>query len=147
MRVLARFSEANVVLAHEAGDVYKRQATGSVTSRYGWRRHPVSGRRDFHEGIDIAGRYGGQVKATADGTVVFVGYKAGYGRTIKIGHGYGLETLYSHLSSAKVRTGQKVQRGDIIGNVGTSGIATGPHLHYEIHKNGKTQDPLDFLAK
>lgn len=122
-------------------------ATGSVTSRYGWRRHPVSGRRDFHEGIDIAGRYGGQVKATADGTVVFVGYKAGYGRTIKIGHGYGLETLYSHLSSAKVRTGQKVQRGDIIGNVGTSGIATGPHLHYEIHKNGKTQDPLDFLAK
>lgn len=118
---------------------------GSITSKYGWRKHPITRRSDFHEGIDIAGHYGTPIKATADGTVVFAGYKVGYGRTVVISHGYGLESLYSHCSSLKVSNWQKVRRGDIIGYVGSSGASTGPHLHYEIHKNGNSQNPLDFI--
>lgn len=118
---------------------------GSITSGYGWRKHPITGRRHFHEGIDIAGYYGTPIKAAADGTVVFAGYKVGYGRTVLISHGYGLETLYAHCSSLKVSKWQEVRRGDIIGYVGSSGSSTGPHLHYEIHKNGKPQNPLNFL--
>ncbi len=118
---------------------------GSLTSPYGWRRHPITGRQQFHEGIDIGAQYRAPIRAAADGTVKFAGYKSGYGRTIIISHGYGLETLYSHCSSMAVTAGQKVRRSDTIGYVGTSGIATGPHLHYEVCKHGKKQDPLDYL--
>lgn len=119
---------------------------GSVTSKYGWRRHPISRRHHFHQGIDIGAQYRTPIRVTADGTVNFVGYKAGYGRTIIVSHGYGFETLYSHCNSISVSVGEKVNRGDIIGYVGSSGSATGPHLHYEIHKNGETKDPLEFLS-
>jgi len=118
---------------------------GTVTSGYGWRRHPISRRNHFHEGIDIAAHYRTPIKVTADGTVTFVGYKVGYGRTVVVSHGYGIETLYSHCSSIAVTTWEKVSRGDTIGYVGSSGSATGPHLHYEVHKNGQAQDPLKFL--
>ncbi|HHY69268.1 MAG TPA: M23 family metallopeptidase [Bacillota bacterium] len=120
---------------------------GRVTSGYGWRKHPISRRTHFHTGVDIPASYGTPVKAAAYGTVTFVGYKIGYGRTVMVNHGYGFQTMYSHLSSTKVSVGQKVQRGDVIGNVGTSGTTTGPHLHYEVHKNGATQNPMDFLPR
>lgn len=79
--------------------------------------------------------------------MTFVGYKVGYGRTIIINHGYGFETLYAHCSSIKVKVGQSVARGDVIGYVGSSGTTTGPHLHYEVHKNGVTHNPMDYLSR
>jgi murein DD-endopeptidase MepM/ murein hydrolase activator NlpD len=122
-------------------------AYGTITSVYGWRTHPITGRYHFHEGLDIGASYRTSIRATADGTVTFTGYQAGYGRSVRIRHGYGFETLYCHCSSVSVSTGQKVQRGDIIAYVGSSGSSTGPHLHYEVFKDGKRQDPMDYLPK
>lgn len=120
---------------------------GNITSVYGWRRHPITGRSQFHEGLDIGAPYRTPIRATADGTVVLAGYQAGYGYTVRIRHGYGFETLYCHCSSINVRVGQKVSRGDVIAYVGSSGSSTGPHLHYEVIKNGSKQNPMDYLPK
>lgn len=121
--------------------------SGGISSGYGWRKHPITRRTHFHTGVDISASYGTSIKASAYGRVTFVGYKVGYGRTITISHGYGYETMYCHCSSTKVKVGQNVERGDVIGYVGTSGTTTGPHLHYEVHKNGLTQNPVDFLPR
>lgn len=120
---------------------------GRITSYFGWRRHPITGARELHSGIDIAADYHTPIRATADGTVIYASYESGYGRMVKISHGYGLETWYAHCASLKVKVGQKVKRGDIIAYVGESGTATGPHLHYEIHKDGVAIDPLSYLQK
>jgi murein DD-endopeptidase MepM/ murein hydrolase activator NlpD len=120
---------------------------GNITSIYGWRRHPITGRQQFHEGLDIGASYRTPIRATADGTVKFAGYQAGYGWSVKISHGYGFETVYCHCSSVSVTAGQKVERGDIIAYVGSSGTSTGPHLHYEVLKDGKKQNPMDYLPK
>ncbi len=86
------------------------------------------------------------IHATGDGTVTFSGYNtSGFGIHVIIDHGYGYETLYGHMSEVKVRNGQKVKRGDVIGEVGSSGLSTGPHLHYEVHKDGVPVDPVNFL--
>jgi len=118
---------------------------GDITSHFGWRRHPITGARDLHQGIDIAAGYWTPVFATGDGVVTFAGYKYGYGRTVIIDHGFGLRTVYAHCVSVKARAGATVRRGDVIAYVGESGTATGPHLHYEIHKDGVAIDPLKFL--
>lgn len=121
--------------------------SGKVTSPFGWRKHPVTGKPDFHGAIDIAAPYWAPIKVTADGTVVFSGYKLGYGRVVVVDHGFGLKTVYAHCISLKVKKGQKVRRGDVIGYIGDSGTTTGPHLHYEVHKDGVMVDPLKFLRK
>ena len=118
---------------------------GSVTSAFGWRRHPITGQPEFHPAIDIAAPYGQPIVATADGVVEFAGYRSGYGLTVVINHGYGIKTLYAHCSSLKVKYGQSVTRGKIIGTVGESGIATGPHLHYEIHLWGVAVNPSNYI--
>ncbi|NLC14909.1 MAG: peptidoglycan DD-metalloendopeptidase family protein [Firmicutes bacterium] len=120
---------------------------GSITSVYGWRRHPITGRQQLHEGLDIGASYRAPIRAAADGTVKFAGYEAGYGWCVRIAHGYGFETVYCHCSSVAVKAGQQVKRGDIIAYVGSSGTSTGPHLHYEVLKDGKNQDPMDYLPK
>lgn len=99
----------------------------------------------LHAGIDLAGSYGSPVSATADGTVVFAGWMNGYGRLVRIRHAFGLETRYGHLSQIRVSVGQKVSRGDRIGDMGNSGRSTGTHLHYEIRVGGSPVNPMTFI--
>ncbi|QRN41735.1 MAG: peptidoglycan DD-metalloendopeptidase family protein [Neisseriaceae bacterium] len=120
---------------------------GRITSPFGYRTHPITKQRgSLHSGIDIAGVTGAPVKATADGIVTFAGTSGGYGRTVKIKHGYGYSTAYAHLSKIQVRNNQTVKAGDIIGNVGNSGLSTGSHLHYEIRYNDEPINPNPYLS-
>lgn len=120
---------------------------GRITSRYGYRIHPVSKRRgSFHAGLDIAAKEGTPVRASADGTVAKAAYlKNGYGKLVIIEHEKDLATWYGHLSAIGVTAGQRVLRGDIIGAVGRTGSATGPHLHFEVRRGGTALDPEAFL--
>jgi murein DD-endopeptidase MepM/ murein hydrolase activator NlpD len=116
-----------------------------ISSFYGYRIHPITGRRRFHDGLDIAANHGNGVYAYTGGKVVETGWNGGYGNCILINHGNGLKTRYAHLSKISVRIGQRVETGDKIGTVGSSGNSTGPHLHFEVIKNGRTQNPLNYL--
>jgi murein DD-endopeptidase MepM/ murein hydrolase activator NlpD len=120
-------------------------SSGVVTSRFGWRTHPIFGTREFHTGVDIAASGGSPVLAARGGVVLFVGWRVGYGRIIIVGHGDGLETAYSHLSKATVQIGERVAEGQVIGLVGSTGWSTGPHLFFEIRRNGVPQNPLHYL--
>ena len=122
-------------------------ARGWLTSPMGRRVDPVSGGNDFHAGLDIAADRGQPVYATAAGTVTHVGYQGGYGNLIAVDHGFGLETRYGHLLNYTVKNGTKVERGDVIGHVGSSGRSTGYHLHYEVLANGKLLNPLQLLSQ
>lgn len=137
-------------------DVDKRNAlaaaTPSILPAHGWlssgvgpRRDPITGGPDFHPGLDISADYGSPVFATADGTVEAADTQAGYGKLVVLNHDYGLETRYGHLSRFKVRTGEKVKRGDVLGYVGSTGRSTAPHLHYEVRVNGRLLNPLQLL--
>lgn len=116
-----------------------------ISSYYGNRIHPITGRRRFHEGLDIAANHGNGVYAYTDGRVVQAGWNGGYGNCILIDHGNGLKTRYGHLSKISVRVGQRVKTGERIGSVGSTGNSTGPHLHFEVIKWGRTQNPLNYL--
>ena len=118
---------------------------GNVTSDYGWRTHPVTRAREFHDGVDIAASSWTPIVATADGRVSFSGYKYGYGWTVIVTHDYGFETLYAHCVRLAAGVGDEVKRGDVIAYVGQSGTATGPHVHYEVRLWGKTTDPSEYL--
>jgi murein DD-endopeptidase MepM/ murein hydrolase activator NlpD len=122
-------------------------ARGWLTSTMGARVDPINGGDDFHPGLDIAGEKGQPVYATASGTVRSANFENGYGNLVVLDHGFGLETLYGHLSAFTIKKGDKVQRGDLIGRVGSTGRATGPHLHYEVHANGKLLNPLQLLTQ
>ncbi len=118
---------------------------GYITSGFGYRRDPFTGRMKFHEGLDISAPTGTPVYAPADGVVTFVGMRNGYGLVIEIKHGDRYITRYAHLSESLVRVGQRVQRGDMIARVGNSGRSTGPHLHYEVLKNGVPVNPRRYI--
>ncbi len=118
---------------------------GRMISGFGMRYHPILGYNRFHSGIDIAAGYGTLVKAADGGQVVQAGYFGGYGYSIMLYHGGGFATWYAHLSSINVAMGQMVQRGQVIGLVGSTGLATGPHLHFEVRINGAPQDPYNYL--
>lgn len=118
---------------------------GKVTDAFGWRIHPITGKRQFHNGIDIAAPSGTPVKSVASGTVELTGWSEGYGRIVIISHGEGYQTKYGHLSRYVVSTGQKVSRGESIGYVGESGNATGPHCHFEVEAGGQAVNPKDYL--
>ncbi|MDI3480839.1 MAG: hypothetical protein PWQ97_494 [Tepidanaerobacteraceae bacterium] len=118
---------------------------GRITSGFGYRRSPFGYRKEFHDGLDVAAPYGTSIRATADGVVVFVGYKSGYGNMVTISHGYGFETSYGHTSRVMVKKGQKVKKGQIIAQVGNSGRSTGPHVHYMVRLNGEVKDPASYL--
>jgi murein DD-endopeptidase MepM/ murein hydrolase activator NlpD len=118
-----------------------------ITSAYGWRRNPFNrAHREFHKGIDIAARYS-WVKAARFGRITFAGWMGGYGRAIIIAHPGGYKTLYAHLSRVSVRNGQYVKQGQLIAQSGNTGRSTGPHLHFEIIKNGGHQNPRTLLAR
>ncbi|MBU2703133.1 murein DD-endopeptidase MepM/ murein hydrolase activator NlpD [Sporomusaceae bacterium BoRhaA] len=118
---------------------------GEVTSPFGYRSSPFGGGSDFHPGIDIANNYGTPVHATADGVVVFAGWYNGYGNLIQVDHGYGIVSFYGHNQALLVQVGQTVKKGDIISEMGSTGLSTGPHTHYEIRVNGTAVDPMTFL--
>lgn len=119
----------------------------SFTSYFGSRGNPFDfGGSEFHPGIDFAGHRGDPVKCTASGRVIFAGRAGGYGNCIKIRHANNLETWYGHLSKINVKEGQRVTVGDLIGKVGSTGRSTGPHLHYEIRKNGHPVNPKQYLS-
>lgn len=116
---------------------------GWITSRFGWRR--FRGKREFHSGVDIANFQGAAIRSAADGTVEFSGWKAGYGKLVIINHGRGIQSYYGHNSVNLVRIGQFVKKGEVIARVGSTGHATGPHIHYEIRVNGKPVNPFKYL--
>ncbi|XEQ95217.1 hypothetical protein SCACP_41290 [Sporomusa carbonis] len=119
--------------------------SGDVTSRFGWRSSPLGWGSDWHPGIDIANDAGTPVVATADGTVVNSGWYGGYGKMIEIDHGNGIVTIYGHNSEILVTTGQKVKKGETIAYMGSTGLSTGSHLHYEVRVNGTAVNPSTFL--
>lgn len=121
------------------------QSRVRYTSGFGGRNDPINGSARMHEGQDMAGAYGSSIYSTADGTVTYAGWENGYGRLIKIRHLYGIETRYGHLSEIGVKVGQKISRGDKIGDMGNSGRSTGTHLHYEVRLNGKAVNPMTFI--
>jgi murein DD-endopeptidase MepM/ murein hydrolase activator NlpD len=115
---------------------------GRVSSGFGERFHPILGYRRMHDGVDLAAPYGTPVVAAADGRVVTAGWRGGYGREVKLSSPGGIETIYGHMSRLAVAVGASVQRGQVIGYVGSTGLSTGPHLHYEVHVGGKLVNPL-----
>ncbi|MEK6580555.1 MAG: M23 family metallopeptidase [Bdellovibrionota bacterium] len=125
----------------------KKPAIGYFTSGFGIRKSPYGGRIKMHEGLDIANRPGTVIKSPADGVVLFSDAKAGYGQTVIIDHGYGVETWYGHASKLIVTKGQKVRRGETIALLGNSGRSTGPHVHYEVRVRGLPVDPISFLLE
>jgi murein DD-endopeptidase MepM/ murein hydrolase activator NlpD len=137
-------------------DVDKRNqlaaATPSIWPTHGWlssstgnRADPFTGEKDFHPGLDISADKGDPVYSTADGKVVSAAAAGNYGNLVVVDHGYGIETRYGHLSAFKVTAGQAVKRGDLLGLVGSTGRATGAHLHYEVRANGRILNPLQLL--
>jgi murein DD-endopeptidase MepM/ murein hydrolase activator NlpD len=129
------------------------QATPSIMPTAGWlssafnssRMHPILHINRPHEGIDVSAPMGSPIEAPADGTVLSAGWVTGYGNTIEIDHGFGIVTRYAHASRLLVARGQVVKRGQRVALVGNTGLATGPHLHYEVHVNGKPVDPLRYV--
>jgi murein DD-endopeptidase MepM/ murein hydrolase activator NlpD len=120
---------------------------GPVTSSFGEREDPFNGEGAFHAGIDISSTFGEAVRATADGTVEMADRASGYGREVVIDHGYGVKTVYGHLSGFAVTDGQQVTRGQVIGYVGMSGRSTGPHLHYEVRIRNTPVNPHKYLRE
>lgn len=120
---------------------------GYISSEFGHRPDPVSGQREMHEGLDISAPLGTKVIAPADGAVLFAGAQRGYGYVVIVAHKYGIATRYAHLSAMSVRVGQRVRKNDIIGYVGSTGKATGPHLHFEVHMENRPVNPLRFLGQ
>ena len=115
------------------------------TSGFGYRKDPKGYGNRMHEGTDMAGSYGTPIYATADGVITHAGWDSGYGRLVKIRHDFGVETRYAHLSQIRVEVGQRVSRGDRIGDMGNSGRSTGTHLHYEVRLNGTAVNPMTFI--
>ncbi len=119
---------------------------GMLTSGFTQARmHPIHNRALPHEGIDISAPHGTAIMAAANGRISFAGRRSGYGLVVEIDHGYGFSTLYGHASQLLVRAGQEVKRGDVIAQVGSTGLATSPHLHYEVRINGRPVNPMNYV--
>ena len=118
---------------------------GWITSHFGRRRDPIHGGLVMHKGLDLGGYTGLAIHAPADGVVVWTGNRGGYGKTVVLDHGYGLQTHYAHLNGYRVRRGDSVNRGDVIAEMGSTGKSTGPHLHYEVRRDGEPIDPINFV--
>ncbi|HEB75250.1 MAG TPA: M23 family metallopeptidase [Nitrospirae bacterium] len=119
---------------------------GYISSNFGWRTHPLTGKRTFHSGLDVAAWPGTPVRATADGIVSFAGWSGGSGKLVVIEHGFGFTTCYAHNKKIAVKVGQRVKRGDIIAYVGSTGNTTGPHVHYEVWIDKKPVNAKTYLG-
>ena len=130
-----------------AGGKFLWPAQGKITSGFGTRIHPVFKTKIMHTGIDISARKGTRVKAAESGEILYSGWLRGYGQIIIIDHGHDMTTVYAHLDSIAVDEGMGVKKGQDIGTVGSTGVATGPHLHFEVRLNGEARDPLKYLSR
>lgn len=139
-------------LSQAARDLFRRSipsgspCAGEMTSGFGCRVHPIYGIGKFHQGCDFTAPYSTKIFATADGVVLRSDWLGGYGQVVELQHPSGLCTLYAHCEALKVVKGQKVHKGEWIATVGQTGLASGPHCHYEVHRDGKQIDPQPFLA-
>ncbi len=128
-----------------SGDLFRWPARGVITSWYSWRRDPFSGRSSFHNGIDIGVPMGTPVAAAMEGTVAETGYSSIMGKFVTMRHSGGWKTLYAHMSSVSVQSGQFISQGKRLGLSGNTGYSTGPHLHFTVYKNGKMVNPANVL--
>ena len=146
-RILNQMDQLNIyrIAAEKAPFATPVKSGFRFTSGFGVRRDPKTGGRRMHEGVDFAGPVGTPLYATADGTVIHAGWQSGYGRLVKIRHEFGIETRFAHLSKINVSVGQRVSRGDRIGDMGASGRVTGPHLHYEVRVGGQAVNPMIYI--
>ncbi len=137
------YQERNIYMATPKG----LPVNGTVSSPFGMRVNPFSGKKEFHPALDIRADIGTPVKTTADGVVSFAGWTKSGGNMVAIEHGFGYSTYYAHNKKLAVEAGQRVRRGTVIAYVGETGSATGPHSHYEVKENGKSVDPRQFMEK
>jgi len=121
--------------------------SGWLSSRYGTRIDPFSGKKAWHEGVDFAGKAGSDIVAVASGVVSWSGERYGYGKMVEVAHGDGVITRYAHNQENLVKVGDMVRRGDVVALMGNSGRSTGPHVHFEVHKNGRPVDPASYLRR
>jgi murein DD-endopeptidase MepM/ murein hydrolase activator NlpD len=140
---LARFLQERQSILASTPSIWP--VRGWVTSSFGHRKSPFTGRRQFHAGLDISTRAGTPIIAPAEGVVTFVGREGGYGKMVVLNHGHGLVTRYGHLKAFKVKKGDRVKRGDALGLVGSSGRSSGPHLHYEVLMAGLPTNPRYYI--
>jgi len=140
---LHKFLESQKVLLASTPSIWPTK--GWMSSRFGYRTSPFTGKKEFHKGIDICARINAPIVAPADGIVSHVGWNHGYGKVLSIKHGYGVITKYAHLKKVLVKKGQYLKRGETVALVGNTGRSTGPHLHYEVHLNGVPVDPLRYI--
>lgn len=119
--------------------------SGRISSSFGWRRHPVTGGSDFHDGVDIVGDVGDDIKAAGAGVVTYSGYSGTYGKVIIISHGYGYKSVYAHNNKNLVPVGEEIKKGQVIAEIGMTGRSTGPHVHFEVHKDGEVINPKDLI--
>jgi murein DD-endopeptidase MepM/ murein hydrolase activator NlpD len=138
----AKNGDVSVVLGTEQ---FVFPSDAPISSSFGWRMHPILGYQKFHSGMDFAADYGSTIRAADRGTVIFAGWYGGYGNAVIIDHGNGITTLYGHSSELYVAEGQSVERGQAIAAVGSTGLSTGPHLHFEVRKDGEPTDPAAYL--
>ncbi len=148
----------NISKDRDMRGLYKKSGSGDLTwpipervdqrisSPFGYRIHPVTGKRAFHKGVDIAAAHGTPVQATHDGVVEEVRFHKNLGRFVKVRHSHSEYSMYGHLSKATVTEGERINAGDMVGNVGSTGRSTGPHLDYSLRRNGEAVDPMKFLT-
>ena len=145
--IIRQLDEVNTYrMAVEMSPLYHPvQAPYRFTSPFGYRRDPKTGGRRMHNGADFAAPYGTPIYAAADGVVTKAGWGSGYGRMVKVRHAFGIDTWYAHLTRVRVSVGQRVSQGDRIGDMGSTGRSTGVHLHYEVRRDGKPRNPMNFI--
>ena len=143
--VSERMVREEALLAARSSGKMLRPASGPITSQFGKRYHPVLGYSRFHAGTDFGAPHGSPIAAAETGIVIFAGWYGGYGNTLILDHGNGLTTLYGHASRLNVAEGATVKQGDVIAAIGTTGLSTGPHLHFEVRLAGKPINPISFL--
>lgn len=143
LRTVSSDVDRRNLLAASTPSIWPTQ--GWLSSGTGGRADPFTGEADYHPGLDISADRGTPVYATADGVISQASFSGAYGNLVTIDHQFGIETRYGHLSAFRTQRGQQVKRGDLIGLVGATGRATGPHLHYEVRVNGRVLNPLQFL--
>ncbi len=157
-RELARQSEnLQTMISHKPQDTsvkasssgFLKPISGRITSPFGWRTHPIFNSRTFHSGVDIGGPNYGNIMASNSGKVIYSGWYGGYGKVVIIDHGTingnPMTTLYAHMSTIKVKQGDYVKKGQVVGLEGTTGYSTGPHCHFEVRINGKPNNPLNYI--